>query len=247
MEALDHRRTEEMPKHSKRYNEVARGLDTKAIYDVAEAIEMVKKTSNAKFVETVDVAIRLGVDPRHGDQMVRGTTNLPHGTGKVRRVAVFAKGEKAAEAEAAGADTVGAEDLITQIQQGWRDFDILLATPDMMGAVGRALGRTLGPRMPSPRSGTVTNDIGRVVKDIKSASRVEYRVEKAGIIHMPIGKVNFTAEQLQENFTVLLNALLKARPSAAKGRYLKAITMSSTMGPGFDVDVARAQTMAEKA
>jgi large subunit ribosomal protein L1 len=160
---------------------------------------------------------------------------------------VFAKGEKAAEAEAAGADTVGAEDLITQIQQGWRDFDILLATPDMMGAVGRALGRTLGPRMPSPRSGTVTNDIGRVVKDIKSASRVEYRVEKAGIIHMPIGKVNFTAEQLQENFTVLLNALLKARPSAAKGRYLKAITMSSTMGPGFDVDVARAQTMAEKA
>ncbi|MCC2671332.1 MAG: rplA, partial [Armatimonadetes bacterium] len=228
MEALDHRRTEEMPKHSKRYNEVARGLDTKAIYDVAEAIEMVKKTSNAKFVETVDVAIRLGVDPRHGDQMVRGTTNLPHGTGKVRRVAVFAKGEKAAEAEAAGADTVGAEDLITQIQQGWRDFDILLATPDMMGAVGRALGRTLGPRMPSPRSGTVTNDIGRVVKDIKSASRVEYRVEKAGIIHMPIGKVNFTAEQLQENFTVLLNALLKARPSAAKGRYLKAITMSST-------------------
>ena len=236
-----------MPKHSKRYNEIARGVDSKAVYEITEAIELVKKTSNAKFVETVDVAIRLGVDPRHGDQMVRGTTNLPHGTGKVRRVAVFAKGEKAAEAEAAGADTVGAEDLITQIQQGWRDFDILLATPDMMGAVGRALGRTLGPRMPSPRSGTVTNDIGRVVKDIKSASRVEYRVEKAGIIHMPIGKVNFTAEQLLQNFTVLLNALLKARPSAAKGRYLKGITVSATMGPGFEVDVQKAQSMAEKA
>lgn len=235
-----------MPKHSKRYNEVVRGVDTKAVYDVAEAIELVKKTATAKFVETVDVAVRLGVDPRHGDQMVRGTTNLPHGTGKVRRVAVFAKGERAAEAEAAGADTVGAEDLIQQIQQGWRDFDILLATPDMMAAVGRVLGRTLGPRMPSPRSGTVTNDIGRVVKDIKSASRVEYRVEKAGIIHMPIGKVNFTSEQLVENFTVLLNALLKARPAAAKGRYLKGITVSSTMGPGFEVDTQRAQSMAEK-
>lgn len=236
-----------MPKHSKRYNEVARGVDTKAVYDITEAIELVKKTANAKFVETVDVAVRLGVDPRHGDQMVRGTTNLPHGTGKVRRVAVFAKGERAAEAEAAGADTVGAEDLIQQIQQGWRDFDILLATPDMMASVGRVLGRTLGPRMPSPRSGTVTNDISRVVRDIKSASRVEYRVEKAGIIHMPIGKVNFTSEQLLENFTVLLNALLKARPSAAKGRYLKAITVSSTMGPGFEVDATRAQTLAEKA
>jgi len=236
-----------MPKHSKRYNEVARSVDTKTVYDITEAIELVKKTANAKFVETVDVAVRLGVDPRHGDQMVRGTTNLPHGTGKVRRVAVFAKGERAAEAEAAGADTVGAEDLIQQIQQGWRDFDILLATPDMMASVGRVLGRTLGPRMPSPRSGTVTNDIARVVRDIKSASRVEYRVEKAGIIHMPIGKVNFTSEQLLENFTVLLNALLKARPSAAKGRYLKAITVSSTMGPGFEVDTTRAQTMAEKA
>jgi large subunit ribosomal protein L1 len=236
-----------MATHGKRYNAAAAGVDTKAIYDVEEAIELVKKTATAKFVETVDAAIRLGVDPRHGDQMVRGTTNLPHGTGKVRRVAVFAKGEKAAEAEAAGADTVGAEELITQIQQGWRDFDILLATPDMMGAVGRVLGRTLGPRMPSPRSGTVTQDIGRVVKDIKSASRVEYRVEKAGIIHMPIGKVNFTTEQLVQNFSVLLNALLKARPSAAKGRYLKAITIASTMGPGFDVDVQKAQSLAEKA
>jgi large subunit ribosomal protein L1 len=235
-----------MANRSKRYKSAVEGLDTKAVYDVAEALELVKKTATAKFVETVDVAVRLGVDPRHGDQMVRGTTNLPHGTGKVRRVAVFAKGERAAEAEAAGADTVGAEELITQIQQGWRDFDVLLATPDMMGAVGRVLGRTLGPRMPSPRSGTVTQDIGRVVRDIKSAARVEYRVEKAGIIHMPIGKVNFTTEQLVENFAVLLNALIKARPAAAKGRYLKAITVSSTMGPGFDVDVQKAQALAEQ-
>jgi len=235
-----------MPKHSKRYNEVARDVDTKAIYEVAEAIELVKKTATAKFPETVDVAVNLGVDPRHGDQMVRGTTNLPHGTGKVRRVAVFAKGEKAAEAEAAGADTVGADELITQIQQGWRDFDILLATPDMMQNVGRVLGRTLGPRMPSPRAGTVTNDIGRVVRDIKSASRVEYRVEKAGIVHMPIGKVNFTSEQLHENFNVLLSALVKARPGAAKGRYIKAITLSATMGPGFSIDPQKAQAAAER-
>jgi large subunit ribosomal protein L1 len=235
-----------MATHSKRYRAASADVDTKAVYDLTEALELVKKTATAKFPETIDAAIRLGVDPRHGDQMVRGTTNLPHGTGKVRRVAVFAKGEKAQEAEAAGADVVGAEELITQIQQGWRDFDILLATPDMMGNVGRALGRTLGPRMPSPRSGTVTNDIGRVVKDIKSAARVEYRVEKAGIIHMPIGKVTFSTEQLVENFTVLLNALIKARPSAAKGRYLKGITLSSTMGPGFQVDVARAQSQAEK-
>jgi len=235
-----------MPTHSKRYNQVAQGHDKDAVYDIAEALELVKRTSTAKFPETVDVAVRLGVDPRHGDQMVRGTTNLPHGTGKVRRVAVFAKGEKAAEAEAAGADTVGAEELITQITQGWRDFDILLATPDMMGAVGRALGRTLGPRMPSPRAGTVTNDIGRVVRDIKSASRVEYRVDKAGIIHMPLGKVNFSTDQLVENFNTLLGALLKARPSAAKGRYVRGITVSSTMGPGFTVDAQRAQATAEK-
>lgn len=236
-----------MPKHSKRYNEVARGVDTAAVYDVTEAIELAKRTANAKFPETLDVAVNLGVDPRHGDQMVRGNTTLPHGTGKVRRVAVFAKGEKAAEAEAAGADVVGAEDLIAQIQGGWRDFDLLLATPDMMAAVGRTLGRTLGPRMPSPRAGTVTNDIGRVVREIKSASRVEYRVDKAGIVHSPIGKANFTTEQLVENFNSLLSALIKARPSAAKGRYLKAITVSATMGPGFKVDTQRAQAQAERA
>lgn len=235
-----------MATHGKRYKEAAAGLDLKAVYELPEALELVKKTATAKFPETVDIAVRLGVDPRHGDQMVRGTTNLPHGTGKVRKVAVFAKGEKAAEAEAAGADVVGAEDLITQIQQGWRDFDLLLATPDMMAAIGRALGRTLGPRMPSPRSGTVTQDIGRVVRDIKSASRVEYRVDKAGIIHMPIGKVNFTAEQLTENFVVLLRELIRARPAAAKGRYLKGITLSATMGPGFSLDTTKAQALAER-
>ncbi len=178
--------------------------------------------------------------------MVRGTTNLPHGTGKVRRVAVFAKGDKAEEALAAGADVVGDADLITRIQQGWREFDLLMATPDLMPQIGRALGRTLGPRMPSPRSGTVTNDIGKVVRDVKSASRVEYRVERAGIVHMPIGKVNFTTDQLVENFYVLLNALLKARPSAAKGRYVKAVSISSTMGPGFQIDGQKAQSTAEK-
>jgi large subunit ribosomal protein L1 len=235
-----------MATHGKRYNAAAQGVDLDGVYEIREALELVKKAATAKFPETVDVAIRLGVDPRHGDQMVRGTTNLPHGTGRNRRVAVFAKGEKAAEAEAAGADVVGAEELISQIQGGWREFDLLLATPDMMGNVGRVLGRTLGPRMPSPRSGTVTNDIGRVVKDIKSASRVEYRVEKAGIVHLPIGKVNFETDQLLENFAVLLGALLKARPAAAKGRYLKGITVSSTMGPGFQVDFQKAQADAER-
>jgi len=236
-----------MPKHSQRYNELARSLDNRALYDPEEAIEKSRTIANTRFNETIDVAIRLGVDPRHGDQMVRGTTNLPHGTGKVRRVACFAKGEKATEAEEAGADRVGAEDLIAEIQKGWRDFDILVATPDMMPAVGRALGRTLGPKMPSPRSGSVSNDIGRVIRDIKSASRVEYRVEKAGIVHAPIGKKNFTQEQLMDNFRALIGALLKARPAAAKGRYLKGITVSSTMGPGFRVDPQRAQQVTERA
>ena len=235
-----------MAKRSKRYAAAVAGLDVEAVYELVDAIELVKKTANAKFNETVEVAIRLGVDPRHGDQMVRGTTNLPHGTGKVRRVAVFAKGDKAEEALAAGADVVGDADLITRIQQGWREFDLLMATPDLMPQIGRALGRTLGPRMPSPRSGTVTNDIGKVVRDVKSASRVEYRVERAGIVHMPIGKVNFTTDQLVENFYVLLNALLKARPSAAKGRYVKAVSISSTMGPGFQIDGQKAQSTAEK-
>jgi large subunit ribosomal protein L1 len=234
-----------MPKHSKRYNDLARSADPKQVHEPAAALELVKKTANAKFDETVDVAVRLGVDPRHGDQMVRGTTSLPFGTGKARRVAVFAKGEKATEAEEAGADVVGAEDLVEQIRNGWREFDVLVASPDMMSIVSR-LGRTLGPRMPNPKSGTVTTDIAKVVREIKSASRVEYRVEKAGIIHMAIGKVSFPTEQLLDNFTVLVNALLKARPQAAKGRYLRGITVSATMGPGFSIDPQVAQSISEK-
>lgn len=233
-----------MPKHGKRYTESAKLLDKEKAYEPAEAISLVKKAASAKFDETVDVAVRLGVDPRHGDQMVRGTTDLPHGTGKVRRVAVFAKGEKAVEAEEAGADVVGAEDLVAKIQGGWRDFDLLCATPDMMRIVGQ-LGRLLGPRMPSPKAGTVTNDIGQVVRSIKSAARVEYRVEKAGIVHLPIGKVSFEEDKLLENLQALLNALIKARPAAAKGKYLKSVTLSSTMGPGFHLDVQKAQQLAE--
>jgi len=234
-----------MPTRSKRYQESVRDLDTKQTYEPEQALELVKKAANAKFDETVEVAVRLGVDPRHGDQMVRGTTTLPHGSGKVRKVAVFAKGEKADEATAAGADTVGAEDLVEKVRNGWRDFDILVATPDMMSVVSR-LGRTLGPRMPNPKAGTVTADIARVVRDIKSAARVEYRVEKAGIIHMSIGKVSFPTEHLMENFTALLSALLKARPATAKGRYLRGITVSSTMGPGISIDTQRAQSLGER-
>jgi large subunit ribosomal protein L1 len=234
-----------MPTRSKRYQESVRDLDTKQTYEPEQALELVKKAANAKFDETVEVAVRLGVDPRHGDQMVRGTTTLPHGSGKVRKVAVFAKGEKADEATAAGADTVGAEDLVEKVKNGWRDFDILVATPDMMSVVSR-LGRTLGPRMPNPKAGTVTADIARVVRDIKSAARVEYRVEKAGIIHMSIGKVSFPTEHLMENFTALLSALLKARPATAKGRYLRGITVSSTMGPGVSIDTQRAQSLGER-
>lgn len=234
-----------MPVRGKRYTEAAKKLEKGNTYEPAEALELVKGQASAKFDETVDVAIRLGVDPRHGDQMVRGTTSLPHGTGKVRRVAVFAKGEKATEAENAGADTVGAEDLVKKIQEGWREFDILVATPDVMSMVGK-LGRTLGPRMPNPKAGTVTMDVEKVVKDIKSASRVEYRVDKAGIIHMPLGKVSFSVDQLTENFSALISALMKAKPASAKGKYLRKIAVSSTMGPSLLVDTQKAQGLAEK-
>lgn len=230
---------------SKRYKAETAKVDARKEYEPQEAIEAVKSTASAKFDETVDVAVRLGVDPRQGDQVVRGTTDLPHGTGKTQKVAVFARGANAEAAETAGADTVGAEDLIEKIQNGWRDFDVLVATPDMMPLVGR-LGRTLGPRMPNPKSGTVTTDVARVVNAIKKATRVPYRVEKAGIIHAPIGKVSFPTEQLVENFNILVGALVKAKPATAKGRYLKKITISSTMGPGVDVDAQRAQTLMEK-
>jgi large subunit ribosomal protein L1 len=228
---------------SKRFKAEAAKVDVNRDYDPQEAVEAVKSTASARFDETVDVSVRLGVDPRQGDQVVRGTTELPNGTGKTQKVAVFARGANAEAAQAAGADTVGAEDLIEKIQNGWRDFDVLVATPDMMAAVGR-LGRTLGPRMPNPKSGTVARDaadVARVVNAIKKATRVQYRVEKAGIVHAPIGKVSFPTEQLVENFNVLMDTLVKAKPATAKGRYLKKITLSSSMGPGVDVDVQRAQ------
>ena len=234
-----------MADHGKRYNESASKIEKGKSWEPQEALATVKELANAKFDETVDVAVRLGVDPRHGDQMVRGTTSLPHGTGKVRRVAVFAKGDKAQAATDAGADVVGAEDLVKQIQDGWREFDILVATPDVMSLVGK-LGKLLGPRMPNPKSGTVTMDVDRVVKDIKSAARVEYRVDKAGTIHMAIGKASFDTDKLVENLAALISALMKARPAAAKGRYLKRITVSSTMGPGLDLDLPKTQALAER-
>lgn len=234
-----------MPVRGKRYIEAAKTVGSDGLKSPQEAIEIVKQAANAKFDETVDVAIKLGVDPRHGDQMVRGNTTLPHGTGKVRKVAVITKGDKVAEAEEAGADKVGGEDLVKDIQGGWMDFDVLLCTPDVMNIVGR-LGSVLRAKMPSKKAGTVADDIGRVVKEIKTASRVEYRVEKAGIVHAPIGKVSFSAEQLTDNFKALIGALIKAKPGSAKGRYLQKITVSSTMGPGVDIDTGEAQRMAER-
>jgi large subunit ribosomal protein L1 len=234
-----------MSTRGKRYVEAAKTVGDGVPREPAEALDLVKKAASAKFDETIDVAIKLGVDPRHGDQMVRGTTNLPFGTGKVRRVAVFAKGDRAKEAEEAGADVVGAEELVQKIQQGWSEFDVLLATPDVMGLVGK-LGSILRARMPSQKAGTVAMDIGRVVKEIKTASRVEFRVEKSGIVHAPIGKASFEVEHLSANLQALVSALLRARPSAAKGRYLKKITVSSTMGPGIDIDTQKAQAVAER-
>lgn len=235
-----------MPTRGKRYLQIKQKVERNRLYGVREALELAKSLATAGFDETIDIAVNLGVDPRHGDQMVRGTTTLPHGTGKKIKVAVFAKGDKAEEALNAGADVVGAEDLIAQIQQGWRDFDVLVATPDMVPQVSR-LGRLLGPRMPNAKSGTVTNDLDRVVRDLKLSKRVAFRVERAGIVHMPIGKTSFELDQLSENFNAAINALVKARPQAAKGRYLRGITVSSTMGPGIRVDTLEAQKLAETA
>ncbi|MGC8862456.1 MAG: 50S ribosomal protein L1 [Armatimonadota bacterium] len=232
-----------MPKRGKRYLEAVKTVGRGEPRPPREALELVKQTATAKFDETVDVAVKLGVDPRHGDQMVRGNTTLPHGTGKSRKVAVITQGEKVQEALDAGADRVGGEDLVKDIQNGWMDFDVVLATPDVMGMVGK-LGPILRSRLPNKKAGTVTEDIGRVVREIKGASRVEYRVEKAGIVHAPIGKVSFSVDQLNENFNALIDALLKAKPPSAKGRYLQRITVSSTMGPGIDVDTNEAQRAA---
>ena len=227
-------------KRGKKYTEAAKLVDRATQYDVAEAISLVKKTAVAKFDETVEAHIRLGVDGRHADQQVRGAVVLPHGTGKTVRVLVFAKGDKVAEAEAAGADFVGGEELIPRIQnEGWFDFDVVVATPDMMGVVGR-LGRVLGPKglMPNPKAGTVTMDVTKAVNDIK-AGKIEYRLDKANIIHVPVGKTSFEEAKLQENFDALMDAIVKAKPSALKGQYLRSITLATTMGPGVKVNVAK--------
>lgn len=225
-----------MPKPGKRYEAAAEAVKKGGSCDLPKAIEAVKSTAKAKFDETVEMAIRLGVDPKHADQMVRGTVVLPHGTGKSVRVLVFAKGEKEREAREAGADHVGCEDLIEKIQQGWLDFDRAIATPDVMGLVGR-LGKVLGPRglMPNPKTGTVTFDVGRAVREFKGG-KIEYRVEKAGIVHAPVGKASFTQNQLYDNAMALLDALVRAKPASSKGRYLRGIALSSTMGPGVRVD-----------
>lgn len=225
-----------MPKRGKKYLEAAKQVDRNVLYEPQEALELVKKIAPAKFDETVEVAVRLGVDPRHADQQVRGAVVLPHGTGRSVKVLVFAKGEKAKEAEAAGADYVGAEELIAKIEDGWLDFDVAVATPDMMSQVGK-LGRILGPKglMPNPKTGTVTFDVEKAVKDIK-AGKIEYRVDKGGIVHAPIGKVSFDTEKLLENFRTLMEALIKARPAETKGQYIRSVTVSSTMGPGVKIN-----------
>ena len=224
-------------KRGKKYVEAAKLIDRATLYEATDAVALVKKSAVAKFDETIEAHIRTGCDGRHADQQIRGAVVLPHGTGKTVKVLVFAKGAKAEEAEAAGADFVGGEELIPKIQNdNWFDFDVVVATPDMMGVVGR-LGRVLGPKglMPNPKAGTVTMDVAKAISDIK-AGKIEYRLDKANIIHVPVGKVSFTEEQLNENFQTLINAIVKAKPAAAKGQYLKSVVIASTMGPGVKIN-----------
>lgn len=229
-----------MAKRGKRYQDVSKLVDKENLYEIEEAMDLVVQTAKAKFDETIELSARLGVDPRHADQQVRGTVVLPHGTGREVKVLVFAKGEKAKEAEAAGADFVGAEELVEKIQkENWFDYDVVVATPDMMGVVGR-IGRVLGPKglMPNPKSGTVTFEVEKAVSDIK-AGKVEYRVDKTSIVHVPFGKASFGKEKLQENFEALMDAVIKAKPAAAKGKYLRSVVVSSSMGPGIKVNVQK--------
>ena len=233
-------------KRGKRYVEAAKAIDRATLYDTADAIALVKKSAVAKFDETIEAHLRTGCDGRHADQQIRGAVVLPHGTGKTVRILVFAKGPKADEAQAAGADFVGAEDLIPKIQnEGWLDFDVVVATPDMMGVVGR-LGRVLGPKglMPNPKAGTVTMDVTKAIKEIK-AGKIEYRLDKTNIIHVPVGKASFTEEQLADNFQTLMDAINKAKPSTVKGAYLKSVTLTSTMGPGVKLNVAKLTNQAK--
>jgi large subunit ribosomal protein L1 len=230
-----------MPKHGKKYVEASKQIDSAALYEVSDAIALVKKTATAKFDETVEVAFRLGVDPRQSDQQIRGAVVLPHGTGKSQTVLVFAKGEKAKEAEAAGADFVGAEDIVAKIQGGWFGFDVAVATPDMMGVVGK-IGRLLGPKglMPNPKTGTVTMDVTKAINEVK-AGKIEYRVDKTGIIHAPIGKASFEQTALEENFKTLVDVIIKAKPATQKGQYIKSVSVSSTMGPGVKISPLKLQ------
>jgi len=229
-----------MAKHGKKYRAAAGLLDAERRYEIAEAVELVPKVSISTFDATVELHLRLGVDPRHADQLVRGTVVLPHGTGRASRVIVFAQGEKAQEALRGGADEVGGEDLVKKIDAGWFDFDVAIATPDMMGMVGR-LGKKLGPRglMPNPKSGTVTFDIERAVSEVKSG-RVEFKVDRAGIVHVPVGRVSFSADQLQANVATLVDAVNRAKPSGAKGTYMRTLTLAPSMGPGVRVDIPSA-------
>ena len=233
----------ENAKLSKRMEEINKSIDKNKLYGIEDAVKLLKTYAKAKFDETIEIHIRLGIDPKQTEQNVRGTVNLPNGTGKTKKVAVIALGEKVKEAEAAGADYVGADDLAEKIQGGWFDFDTAIASPDMMGVVGK-IGRLLGPRglMPNPKVGTVTMDLARAVQEAKSG-KIEYRVEKAGIVHAPVGKVSFDADKLKENILSLLDALVKAKPSTSKGIYLKKMSLSSTMGPGIHLDIPALQAM----
>ena len=227
-------------KHGKKYIEAAKQVERATLYEPADAIALVKKTATAKFDETVELHIRTGCDGRHAEQQIRGAVVLPNGTGKTVKVLVFAKGDKVNEAEAAGADYVGGDELIPKIQnEGWLDFDVVVATPDMMGVVGR-LGKVLGPKglMPNPKAGTVTMDVTKAINDIK-AGKIEYRLDKTNIVHVPVGKASFTEEQLQQNFDAIMDAIIKAKPSALKGQYLRSVTLTSTMGPGVKVNAAK--------
>ncbi|MGF1510631.1 MAG: 50S ribosomal protein L1 [Myxococcota bacterium] len=230
-----------MKKYGKKYRAVAEHVDSSKRYAALDACALVKQTATAKFDETVEIAVKLGVDPRHADQMIRGAVVLPAGTGKAKRVAVFARGEKQKEAEAAGADVVGAEDLLERVQGGFMDFDVVIASPDMMALVGR-LGRVLGPRglMPNPKTGTVTPNVAQAVSDSKGG-KIEYRTEKSGIVHAPIGKVSFEADQLEKNLAAVVEALNRAKPASAKGIYMQSVTISCTMGPGIAVDPGSVQ------
>ena len=231
-----------MAKHGKKYQESAKLIEADKVYDAEEAIALIQKMPSFKFDATLEVSVKLGVDPKHADQQVRGAVVLPNGTGKTKRVLVFAKGEKAKEAELAGADFVGAEDMVEKIQGGWTDFDVAVATPDMMGTVGR-LGKILGPKglMPNPKVGTVTMDVTRALNEIK-AGKIEYRTDKSGNVQAPIGKASFTEEQLLQNYMTLADTLVKVKPAGAKGQYMRTITMSCTMGPGVKVDVLKANS-----